>query len=115
VESQVGAASTFHFTARFGVGSAAAPPAATIGAEVLRQVPVLIVDDKRHEPHDLEKPSVTGHGAVLAPAGPRRWSGSTRRQRSERPIRLLLTDVHMPEMDGYTSARRFVGERWNQI
>nr|MCU0873977.1 ATP-binding protein [Pirellulaceae bacterium] len=45
VESELGRGSTFHFTARFGVGSAAGQAATSIPPEILRQVPVLIVDD----------------------------------------------------------------------
>lgn len=103
VESEVGRGSTFHFTARFGIGSAASQATATIAADSLRQVPVLIVDDNATNRMILEE--TVRHwdmDTLLAASGSEALERFDQRQRSARPIRLLLTDVHMPEVDGYT-------------
>ena len=102
VESELGRGSTFHFTARFGVGSAAGQAAASIAPEILRQVPVLIVDDNATNRLIIEE--TVRHWdmePLLAASGREALDLLDRRQAWERPIRLLLTDVHMPEMDGY--------------
>ncbi len=107
VESQVGCGSTFRFTARFGVGSGAGQAMAAVAAEILRQVPVLIVDDNATNRLILEE--TARHWdmePLMAASGREALDVFDRRQAWERPIRLLLTDVHMPEMDGYMLCER---------
>jgi len=102
VESLPGHGSTFHFTARFGIGSAADPAAAGIPPEVLRGVPVLIVDDNATNRLILEETVRHWDMEVLSAASGREaLELLDRRQASQRPIRLLLTDVQMPELDGF--------------
>ena len=103
----MGRGSTFHFTARFGVGSGAGQAAAAVAAEILRQVPVLIVDDNATNRLILEE--TVRHWdmePLMAASGREALDVFDRRQAWERPIRLLLTDVHMPEMDGYMLCER---------
>jgi len=107
VESQVGRGSTFHFTAHFAVGSATGQAPETVPAEILRQVPVLIVDDNATNRLILEE--TVRHWDMepaSASSGREALDLLDRRQEWERPIRLLLTDVHMPEMDGYMLCER---------
>ncbi len=102
VESHLGRGSTFHFTARFRVGSPAAQVTATVPAHDLRQVPVLIVDDNATNRLILEE--TVRHWdmePLLAASGREALDLLDRRQAWDRPIQLVLTDVHMPEMDGY--------------
>ena len=102
VESELGRGSTFHFTARFGVGSTAGQAATSIAPEILRRVPVLIVDDNATNRLIIEE--TVRHWdmePLLAASGREALDLLDRRQAWERPIPLLLTDVHMPEMDGY--------------
>ena len=103
VESEVGHGSQFHFTARLGAANAneiklgtAVPP------EVLRGVRVLVVDDNRTNRRILEgmmlrwemKPSsVDGGVAALVQLAEAREAGE--------PYELILTDMHMPDMDGF--------------
>jgi len=101
VESQPGKGSKFHFTARF--DSAAderpAPPAAL---ETLYDMPVLVVDDNETNrfiyqellTHWGMKPTTaaSGHDALDALR-----SASA----SGQPVRLVLLDVMMPNMDGF--------------
>ncbi|MGB9464408.1 MAG: response regulator [Candidatus Acidiferrum sp.] len=103
VESEVDHGSQFHFTVRLGTADAkeiklgtAAPP------ELLRGVRVLVVDDNRTNRRILEgmlvrwqmKPtSVDGGRAALVQLSAAREEGD--------PFGLILTDMHMPDMDGF--------------
>jgi PAS domain S-box-containing protein len=103
MESEVGRGSQFHFTVRLGAAGAkeiklgvAAPP------ELLRDVKVLVVDDNHTNRRILEgmllrwhmKPtSVDCAAAALAQLSAALQAGE--------PYPLILTDMHMPEMDGF--------------
>jgi PAS domain S-box-containing protein len=108
VESEVGKGSQFHFTARLGVADAkeikvgtAAPP------EILRGIRVLVVDDNRTNRRILEgmlgrweMKSVAvedGEGALV--------QLSAAREAGE-PFALILTDMHMPKMNGFSLIER---------
>jgi len=104
VHSEVGKGSQFHFTIRMGVTDAkpvevgcVAPP------EVLRGVKVLIVDDNRTNRRILEGmlkrwemkfTSVEGGEAALSELSRAHGAGE--------PYALIVTDMHMPQMDGFT-------------
>jgi len=104
VESEVGRGSQFHFTAQLGAADAKeikvgmiAPP------ELLQGVKVLVVDDNRTNRRILEgmlmrwqmKPTlVEGGKEALAQLSAAREAGE--------PYGLILTDMHMPDMDGFT-------------
>jgi PAS domain S-box-containing protein len=108
VESQVGRGTQFHFTVRVGVADTreievgkAAPP------ELLRDVKVLVVDDNRTNRRILEgmlkrwemKPiSVEGGEEALTQLSTARAAGE--------PFGLILTDMHMPNMDGFSLVER---------
>jgi len=103
VESEIGRGSQFHFTVRLGIGSAktisfgtTAPP------EVLRNVRVLVVDDNRTNQRILEgmlkrwemkSSHADGGEEALARLSAAREEGQ--------PYSLILTDMHMPKMDGF--------------
>jgi two-component system, sensor histidine kinase and response regulator len=103
VESEVGKGSQFHFTVRLGKADAkeiklgtTAPP------EFLSGVKVLVVDDNRTNCRILEgmlarwqmKPTaVNGGKAALEHLMAAR--------QADEPYRLILTDMHMPDMDGF--------------
>jgi PAS domain S-box-containing protein len=103
VESEMGHGSQFHFTLRLGRADAKeiklgaiAPP------EVLEGVRVLVVDDNRTNCRILEGmlvrwqmkvTSVNGGKAALEQLSAARETGS--------PFGLILTDMHMPDMDGF--------------
>jgi PAS domain S-box-containing protein len=104
VESEQGRGSQFHFTARLGstdtkemkVGTAARP-------EILRGVKVLIVDDNRTnrrilkgmlERWEIKTTSVEDGQEALNQLSAAREAGE--------PYGLILTDMHMPKMDGFT-------------
>jgi signal transduction histidine kinase/CheY-like chemotaxis protein len=103
MESELGKGSHFHFTAHLAAADARdikvgapAPP------EILRGIKVLVVDDNRTNRRILEgmlkhwemKPfSVESGDLALAQLSEAREAGA--------PYRLILTDMHMPEMDGF--------------
>jgi len=103
VESEMGSGSQFHFTVRLGVADVKEIRLGTIAPpEILRGVKVLVVDDNRTNCRILEgmltrwqmKPtSVNGGAAALAQLSAAREEGE--------PYNLILTDMHMPDMDGF--------------
>jgi len=107
VESELGAGSTFHFTARFGVASDAGPRDLFDDVEVLDGLPALIVDDNATNRRILEETLRSWGLEVTAVAGGREALAVLRNAADprQRP-RLLLTDVNMPGMDGYTLSER---------
>jgi CheY-like chemotaxis protein len=105
VESEVGKGSAFHFTASFGIAAAGDPIAE---ADVsLTGVPVLVVDDNATNRQILTqwlwrwrvRPSAasTAQDAMALLLGARRCGS---------PFALVLLDVHLPDMDGFSLARR---------
>jgi PAS domain S-box-containing protein len=106
VESDVGKGSTFHFTARFGLGQHAAS-AADAEPVRLHGLPVLVIDDNATNRRILQevltgwrmKPTVVDSGATALAV-------LVRARDAGEPFPLLLVDVHMPEMDGFTLAER---------
>jgi PAS domain S-box-containing protein len=107
VESDVGQGSTFHFTARFGLSTAAALRATLGQPERLHGLPVIVIDDNATNRRILEemlrnwrmKPVMAASGE----AGLDRLREAAARCQ---PFRLVLLDVMMPEMDGFEVARR---------
>jgi two-component system, sensor histidine kinase and response regulator len=108
VESEEGRGSQFHFTALLGAADtkdtkigAIAPP------EILRGVKVLLVDDNRTNRRILEgmlgrwemKTTSVGDGE-----GALEQLSAARDARE--PYGLILTDMHMPKMDGFTLIER---------
>ncbi len=106
VESEVGTGSTFHFTARFGLQTGAAPQSLTERVDV-QGLPVLVVDDNATNRRILAemltnwgmKPTVVDSGrAALVALQEAAGSGE--------PFPLALLDAMMPEMDGFDLAEQ---------
>ncbi len=108
VESELGQGSRFHFTVRVGaVNMKAAEVGAIAPAEILHGVKVLVVDDNRTNRRILEgmlkrwemkSTSVDGGEEALVELSAA-YSAQT-------PYGLILLDMHMPKMDGFTLAER---------
>lgn len=103
VESEVGGGTQMHFSVRLGVGHLDGPKE-TVPAppELLREVRVLIVDDNRTNRRILEgifkrwemrSTSVESGEDALAELAAAREAGD--------PFGLILTDMHMPNMNGF--------------
>ena len=104
VESALEKGSTFHFTARFPLADPTPAPAEPVS---LHGKPVLVVDDNSTNRRLLEemllnwqmKPTLAeGGNPALAILEEARGAGE--------PYPLVLLDAHMPDMDGFTLARK---------
>ncbi len=102
VESKPGKGSTFYFTIQ--VDEAVAPPhVETHDVKQLVDVPILIVDDNATNRRILEdsvrrwemRPTIVESGAAAIRALQQAHAAGA-------PLPLILTDCHMPEMDGFS-------------
>jgi two-component system sensor histidine kinase/response regulator len=101
VESEVGHGTQFHFTVRF-ESSRETFQDETVAPEVLRGVKVLVVDDNRTNRRILEgmlkrwemKPTAVE-------SGEKALAELERAREAHDPYALVLTDMHMPKMDGF--------------
>jgi len=108
VESEPGRGSQFYFTLRLGVADTAEINVGTVAPhKLLRGVKVLVVDDNRTDKRILEgmlahwemKPTlVEGGEEALAELSVAREAGE--------PYALILTEMHMPRMDGFALSER---------
>jgi two-component system sensor histidine kinase/response regulator len=108
VESEPGKGSDFHFTVRLGVTKDVTPLEAE---EVsLAGVPVLVVDDNFTNRRILTE-MFWKWGMKPAEAASAQEALSQLRRASERedPVALVVTDVHMPEMDGFDLVNQIKG------
>jgi PAS domain S-box-containing protein len=101
VESDYGKGSTFHFTARFGRAKAGVAPKKT-SPVTLQGVPVLIVDDNATNRRVMDETlSFWGMKTCLAADGFQALMVLKHARESGNPILFVLTDAHMPMMDGF--------------
>ena len=101
VESEVGQGSTFHFTARLGIGSQRnlLMPSPELS---LDGIPVLVVDDNFTNRRILEERLRGWHmQPTLADSSPAALSCLKRAVDAGRPFSLLLVDAAMPGIDGF--------------
>jgi two-component system sensor histidine kinase/response regulator len=107
VESEMGRGSQFHFTARLGAAEKAIEVGTIAPAEILRGVKVLVTDDNRTNRRILEgmlkrwemKPTSVEDGEKAL------MELSSALEAGE-PYGLILTDMHMPKMDGFALIER---------
>jgi PAS domain S-box-containing protein len=107
VDSEVGKGSTFHFTARFGIGSLADIPAAEPPAPSLRGTRVLVVDDNATNRRILQE-MLGNWGLVPAPAADVEEALAllAEAHTAGQPFPLVLTDALMPGVDGFGLAEQ---------
>jgi two-component system sensor histidine kinase/response regulator len=103
MQSDIGRGSMFHFTVRLGIADDSSR-GRDFGPPALQGVRALIVDDNATNRRILAE-TLTRWGmrpvvADSAPAALRLY------QTADPPIHLILSDVHMPEMDGFELAGR---------
>ncbi len=107
VESEPGKGSTFHFTARFGLGNAATGGIACIKESDLAGIRVLIVDDNVTNRLVLrEMASSFGLMPVEAVDGKEALAEMKKAFDANDSYQLLLLDFQLPGMDGFEVAER---------
>ena len=106
VESAPGEGSSFHFTGMFGVGSQGDSRAAD-GDGQLAGIPVLVVDDNVTNRRILTDTLWRWHMRPTAAASaPEALSQMRSAAERGHPFHLVLTDLHMPGMDGFQLAEQ---------
>jgi len=107
VESAPGKGSCFHFTASLGVSTETRQIARLAEAVSLAGLRVVVVDDNLTNRRILTD-MLWAWGMQPAPAasGPEALAHMRRGVQRGQPFSLVLTDVHMPEMDGFELVRR---------
>jgi signal transduction histidine kinase/CheY-like chemotaxis protein/HPt (histidine-containing phosphotransfer) domain-containing protein len=115
VESQPGQGTTFHFSAQFGVARQKLVSAPSKRMPLLERCRVLVVDDNSTNLAILEELFRTWQ---MIPTTVRSGAEALERlhaaQRASRPFDLVLTDVHMPGMDGYQLVRAIRAEDFGE-
>ena len=102
MESELLKGSCFHFTATLGASSETRQLAKLAEAIPLAGIPVVVVDDNLTNRRILSD-MLWAWGMLPAPAasGPEALAQLQRGLQRGQPYSLVLTDVHMPEMDGF--------------
>ncbi|MFO0902081.1 MAG: response regulator [Pirellulales bacterium] len=99
VESELGCGSRFHFTLPMQIGMSL--PKTRPDADRLRGLPVLVVDDNATNRRILEETLCNwGVEPVMSASGPEALYLVRHRAATTDRFALVITDVHMPEMDG---------------
>jgi len=107
VESAVGRGSKFHFTVQIQTSEKQVEVGTIAPPEILRDVKVLIVDDNRTNRRILEGMLKRwAMKSTSAESGEEALAHLTSACDAGDPYGLLLTDMHMPEMDGFTLIER---------
>ena len=105
VDSELGIGSTFHFNARFVVPPASSDPV-TARTVVMQGTRVLIVDDNATNRLILEEMLGNwGLEPVCAASARQALEHLREATRSERPFAIVLSDLHMPDADGFMLAK----------
>jgi len=103
VESEPGVGSHFHFTAKFGIAAErGSGKHKVLNTAVLDGVKVLIVDDNHTNRRILEGlVKQWGMNPTAVPDAQTALVELSTAQEIEKPYRLMLTDMNMPDIDGF--------------
>jgi CheY-like chemotaxis protein len=106
LESEVGRGSTFHFTASF-QKTVDMAPSYHFDSAALRGAKVLVVDDNPASRRIFEQMlNRWSMRVTLAAGGEEALAALSAASSQEAPFALILLDLEMPEMDGFTVATR---------
>ena len=109
IDSEFGRGSTFHFTAEFGIAADQHRPAPA-ELDSLHELPVLVVDDNFTNRRILSEMLQHWHmQPVMADSAAAARQALQTAEASQRPIRLILLDHHMPGEDGIHFAESLRG------
>jgi PAS domain S-box-containing protein len=107
VESEVGRGSEFHFTARMGRSEKESEMGTIAPPEILRGVKVLVADDNRTNRRILEGMLKRwGMNSTSVAEGKDALAALVAALKAGEPYGLVLTDMHMPKMDGFDLIER---------
>ena len=102
LKSEAGAGSTFSFSVWFTRSLSQAPPRIHVQPDLLQGKTVLIVDDNATNRRIFSELTQSwGMSPLLASSAADAIEEFEKRLRSHQPVHLLLTDLHMPPMDGW--------------
>lgn len=107
VESDVGKGSTFHFTTQFRIQQGLPTQAVPQSAHDLRGVRVLVVDDNATNRRIVDE-MLKGWGLLPKSVDSAFLALAAMEEAMQRgtPYQVLIADIHLPVMDGFTLARR---------
>lgn len=107
-DSQSGSGTTFHFTAQFQIADRPVEEPPAVEVESIRGLHALVVDDNSTNRkilcEMLESWNLTTASAESVD------TAQVRIEETERPFDLILTDVHMPQRDGFDLAKLLHGD-----
>ena len=107
VKSEVGHGAEFHFTTPLESSEETIKVGTIAPPEILRNVKILVVDDNRTNRRILEGMLKRwGINVTSVEDGENALAQLLAAQASEVPYALVLTDMHMPEMDGFALIER---------
>ncbi|MFG0275322.1 MAG: ATP-binding protein, partial [Phycisphaerales bacterium] len=107
VDSVPGEGSTFHFSVRFGIGTARPSVTVDDAARVLRGKSVLVVDDNLTNLRILSTMiGQWGPKVITADSGKAALAALDRAKSAGETVSLVVSDLHMPEMDGFELAEK---------
>src|SRR6267154_2801369 len=107
VESEPDRGSTFHFTTRFQLQKISSRKYAPLGAEALRGLPVLVVDDNATNRRILQEMLLAWQmNPELSESGPEALKILERANTERTPFSVILLDAQMPGMDGFSVVER---------
>ena len=107
LESKPGKGSRFHFTARLGLHGKSAVARASLKEDDLTGVRALVVDDNATNRQVLAKLLAAWQiGPTVVESGEEALAALEQANRSNTLFQLVLTDCHMPGMDGFELSRR---------
>ena len=105
VHSEVGRGSEFHFTARFQIGTSEQVDTNVAVSPHIQGMRVLIVDDNATNRRILEEMLSNWDMRPCCASGASEAMTMLRNAREkDEPFRLVITDGHMPDVDGFTLA-----------
>jgi PAS domain S-box-containing protein len=106
-ESTSGQGSQFRFLARFGRGQAKAKPQAETRLGDLKGTPILVVDDNRTNRRILEEMLKNWEmEPIVVESGQDALRALDQARNAGKAVGLILSDVNMPEMDGFDLAAK---------
>jgi CheY-like chemotaxis protein len=107
VVSESGRGSTFHFPVRFQMHRESSRKYEPVGVEMLRDLPVLIVDDNATNRRILQEMALSWQmKPTLGERGAEALKQIAQASAQGTPFSLILLDAQMPVMDGFTVAER---------